>query len=219
MLKYHDIQQNDPGWYLMRSGKITGSKIKDIMANYGKAFGNPAKQYAVNIAIEQITGEPIPSEYSNSHMERGHEKEPLARALYEAQTFSGRIDNGGFFCNDWLGCSPDGLIDWCPETKKHRGGLEVKSAIPSVHYERVKRQDLDPTHKWQCIGNMKFAGLEWLDFVSFCDAFPPDKQLYIYRYYPGNFKEEYQMIDLRLAEFRALIEETKQTILNSEYSL
>ncbi len=50
-----------------------------VMAHYGKAFGKPAQEMAVNIAIEQITGIKIESGYSNAHMERGDEQGPHLR--------------------------------------------------------------------------------------------------------------------------------------------
>ena len=95
MFEFHDVDQNTDEWFAMRAGLLTSSKLGTIMANYGKAFGEPAKKYAVNIAIEQITSKPIASSYSNEHMERGHEQEPIARMLYEEETFS-EVSNGGF---------------------------------------------------------------------------------------------------------------------------
>jgi hypothetical protein len=181
------------------------------MANYGKAFGDPAKKYAVSIALGQITGKVDPLGYSNEHMERGHEDEPLARMAYEAQTFT-IVKNGGFFFDGDQGCSPDGLISTT-------GATEIKSAIPSIHFERIRKQSYDSSYKWQLINNMKLPGLEWIDFVSYCKSFPDDKKLFIVRLYANQFKEEYKMIDTRLSEFRELIEETKQTILNSNYQI
>ena len=75
MFKFIDVNQNTDEWFQMRCGKLTSSKLGTIMANFGKAFGDPAKKYAVNIAIEQITGSPISSDYTNADMQRGHDQE------------------------------------------------------------------------------------------------------------------------------------------------
>lgn len=211
MLQFKDVQQNTEEWELLKVGKISSSSLSCAMANYGKAFGEPAKKYAVSIALGQITGKVDPLGYSNEHMERGHEDEPLARMAYEAQTFS-VVRNGGFFFYGDEGCSPDGLVGTV-------GAVEIKSAIPSIHYERIRKQSFDPAYKWQLINNMKVPGLEWIDFVSYCKSFPEDKRLFIVRLYAEQFKKEFQMIDTRLAEFRELIEQTKQTILNSSYTI
>ena len=105
---FHDIEQNTDEWLDLRVGKITGSACSKMMANYGKAFGEPAKKMAITIAREQVTGlRSINESFSNSHTERGHQQEPLARALYENEYFVD-VTNGGFFECDGYGCSPDG---------------------------------------------------------------------------------------------------------------
>jgi hypothetical protein len=181
------------------------------MANYGKAFGKPAHKYAVSIAIEQITGQAISSDYSNDHMQRGHDEEPLARMLYEEEYFCD-VTNGGFFELDDIGCSPDGLVG-------NDGVIEIKSAIPSVHYERIKKQSYDSSYKWQLAGNLKFTGRDWIDFISYCSSFPEGHKLYTYRCYKEEFEEEFKMIDIRINEFRELIKQTKDKILTSNYSI
>ena len=210
MFNFHDIDQNSDEWFAMRGGLITSSKLGTIMANYGKSFGEPAKKYAVNIAIEQITGNPISSGYSNEHMERGHEQEPIARMLYEDEYFCD-VENGGFFEDGEVGCSPDGLP--CD------GVIEIKSVIATTHYANVKRGSLDPAYKWQCYGNLLFTGRDWLDFVSYCADFPEDKQLFIHRINKHDSLQQFDMIDRRIEEFKKLIKSTKELILNNSYSV
>ena len=209
MFEFYDVEQNSDQWFQMRAGKLTSSKLGTIMANYGKAFGEPAKKYAVNIAIEQITGKAIPSSYSNDHMERGHEQEPIARMLYEEEMFC-NVSNGGFFGSEFIGCSPDGLIS-------DSGVIEIKSVIAPVHYANIKRQSVDPAYKWQCVGNVKFTGRDWIDFVSYCSEFPEDKQLYTFRLNAAELTEEFKMLSTRIEEFEKLVSDTKQTILESNY--
>ena len=211
MLTYHDVEQNTEEWYAMRSGKLTSSNLGKVMANMGKAFGDPAKKYAVQIAIEQITGKPISSNFSNSHMERGCEQEPVARDAYENETFS-TVSNGGFFSSGEIGCSPDGLV-------LDNGVIEIKCVIESTHYANVRRQNVDPAYKWQCIGNMKFTGRDWIDFVSYCSTYPSDKQLYIYRMHKSDYTAQYDQIDERVNEFMFLVAKTKAEIQSSEYCI
>lgn len=209
MFDFHDIEQNTDEWLGKRAGRLTSSKLAVVMANFGRSFGDPAKKYAVNIAIEQITGKAIPSTYSNDHMERGHEQEPIARMMYEDETFS-EVENGGFFCDEFIGCSPDGLPSG--------GVIEIKSVIGSVHFANIKRQSVDPAYKWQCIGNLKFTGRDWLDFVSYCSEFPIGKQLFVHRINKSDLEQEFKMIDERVCEFKKLVQSSKKLILESSYS-
>lgn len=210
MVDFWDGEQNTPEWFQVRSGKLTFSNLGKVMANFGKAFGEPAKQLAVRIALEQITGKSQESDYTNDHMERGIVEEPVARALYEDETFC-EVKPGGFFTDGgFLGCSPDGLVG-------DSGLIEIKSAIPSVHYARVKRQGLDPTYKWQCIGNLMLTGRDWLDFISYCSSFPVDKRLYVHRVHIEDVKEPVAQILTRAIEFEQLVNETKTVISTSKY--
>lgn len=210
-MRFHDVNQNGDEWYQLRSGRITNSALSKAMANYGKPFGSPAVKYASQIALEQITGIPCGSSYTNDAMQRGHEEEPLARMEYEDQFFCD-VSNGGFFeCGD-LGCSPDGLVN-------EDGLIEIKSAEPHIHLERIRKQTFDSAYKWQLIGNMKLTNRDWIDFVSYCKDFPEGKRIYTYRLHAKDFAEEYKMIDIRVAEFRDLIASSKNLILESKYTV
>jgi hypothetical protein len=209
---FHDIEQNTDAWFDIRAGKLTSSNMGKVMANYGKAFGNPAKQLATKIAIERITEKPMDSNgYSNAHMERGHEQEPIARSLYETEYFCD-VTNGGFFDGGDVGCSPDGLVD-------NDGCIEIKSVIHSVHMDNIKRQSIDPAYKWQCIANLHFTGRDWLDFISYCAEFPQGKRLYVCRVHSDQVGSEVAMMNTRIVEFMELVETTKDMILNSRYSV
>ena len=144
-------------------------------------------------------------------MDRGHEEEPLARMLYE-DTYFCDVENGGFFSEGDTGTSPDGLIG-------SDGIIEIKSAIPSVHYSRIAKQSYDSAYKWQLVGHLKISGREWVDFTSYCSSFPDDKKLFVHRSCRDDFKEEFKMFDERIGKFRELIKSTKETILNSNYSI
>ena len=209
--KFIDVEQNSDEWFELRGGRLTSSKLGVIMASYGKAFGEPAKKYAVNIAIEQITGNAISSTYTNEHMQRGHDQEPIAREMYEDDYFCD-VTNGGFFESDFIGCSPDGLVD-------EDGVIEIKSVISTTHFATLKRQNVDPAYKWQCIGNLKFTGRDWIDFISYCEEFPDSKQLFVKRMKKEEFTEEFKMIDYRIEQFKQLVSDSKKLILDSQYSI
>jgi len=209
MFKFIDIDQNTDEWLQLRAGKLTSSNLGKVMANYGKAFGEPAKKLAASIAVQQITGEPESSGYSNEHMERGHEQEPLARMLYESETFCD-VENGGFFESDFIGCSPDGMVG-------DDGVIEIKSVLSNVHFANIKRGGLDPAYKWQCIGNLMFTGRDWLDFISYCQTFPVGKRLYVHRIRREDLGEEFAMIESRIGEFEKLVIEIRKTINETNY--
>jgi hypothetical protein len=216
---WHPVKQNteDPcpccgkTWPLLRSGKVTGSSIGKVMAWHNKPlktgpkWGDPAHRLAVEIAVVELGGSATENDYSNSHMERGHEQEPIARALYEKEYFCS-VSDGGFFDNGRTGSSPDGLV-------YEEGEIEIKSVLNHIHYERIEKGGLDPKYRWQNIFNLKESGREWMDYVSFCATFAPrNKRLFVYRILADDVREEFSQIDKRLAEFWELVEDKKKTI-------
>jgi len=196
--KWHDVEQNSEEWENLRLGKITSSHFNIIMSNYGKAFGESAKKYALKLALERIKNRKSEYNYSNAHMERGHDQEPIARMLYEDLYFT-EVSNGGFFDCGFYGDSPDGLVG-------NDGVIEIKSVIETTHYANIKRGAIDPSYKWQVIGHLDCSGREWCDFISYCADFPEVSQLIVYRVYKKDVIEEIKMLSERRKLFNDLIE-------------
>jgi len=203
-MQFHDVQQNTDEWQALRCGRATASNFGTFMANDGKPFGDPAKRYALQIALEISTGKKSEFSFTNEHMERGHEQEPIARMLYEETTFCD-VSNGGFFdCGDY-GDSPDGLING-------DGVIEIKSVIAPTHYATLLRGSFDPAYRWQLVGHLDCTGRDWVDFVSYCADFPDDKQLIVHRVTVDDMKDELERLRARRALFLELVGETLKTL-------
>jgi hypothetical protein len=201
---FHDVEQNSDAWSALRCGKVTGSNFGCFMANDGKAFGEPAKRYALQIALEIATGKKAEFSFSNEHTERGHEQEPVARMLYEEENYVA-VSNGGFF--DWYsyGDSPDGLVG-------DDGVIEIKSVIAPVHYATLLRSSFDPAYRWQMVGHLDCTNRNWVDFVSYCADFPDEKQLITHRLHREDCTTELSRLSERRAEFLSLVQQTLSTI-------
>lgn len=205
MMQWHDVEQNTEAWNELRTGKVTASQFGCFMANMGKSFGEPAKRYALQIALEIIKGKKSEFSFTNEHMQRGHEQEPMARMLYEIER-SVDVTNGGFFDLGDYGDSPDGIVG-------SDGVIEIKSVTAAVHFETLKRRTFDPAYKWQLIGHLNCTARDWVDFVSYCADFPENKQLIIYRLARKDCQDEINQLRLRRKDFLNLIEDTIDVII------
>jgi len=203
---FKDVAQGGDEWFNLRLGKATSSKFGAFMANYGAAFGPPAHKYALQLALERITGKRSEFSFSNTHTDRGTLQEPEARELYEEKYFV-TVDNGGFFdCGEYSG-SPDGLIN-------EDGVIEIKSVIAETHFKTLKRGSFDPVYKWQIAGHLDTTGRDWVDFVSYCSDFPEDRKLIVHRITKEDFKEELEMLRSRRDDFLVLVKSTQEVIRN-----
>lgn len=209
-MKWFDIPQNEEGWFELRAGKVTGSKFHVFMANDPDAFGEPAKRYAVQKAIERITGRRISEGgMNNEHLVRGHAEEPIARELYQDRFFVDVLPGGLFDCGDYAD-SPDGLVG-------DDGVIEIKSVTAPIHYATLKRASFDPTYCWQLAAHIDCTGRDWVDFVSYCSEFPEERQLFVYRITRDMFKDEIKRLQERRAKFLEYIKTIEDDIRNYEY--
>jgi hypothetical protein len=201
---WHDVEQNTDEWNALRCGKATASSYGLFMSNETKSFGEPAKRYALQIALEICNGKKAEFSFSNDDMRRGHEQEPVARMLYEHEYFVD-VRNGGFF--DWgnYGDSPDGLVG-------NDGVVEIKSVVAPTHYATLRRGSFDPSYRWQLVGHLDCTGREWVDFVSYCSEFPEEKQLIVHRLNRADYSQEIERLRARREEFIGLVQQTLKSI-------
>ncbi|KQC34001.1 hypothetical protein AAU57_12165 [Nonlabens sp. YIK11] len=200
--KWHDVIQNSDEWFNLRLKKATSSNFDKICANMGKAFGNPAKEYAEKKALEIVTGQHDEIGYRNKFMERGSELEPLAIERYELETFNS-VTNGGFTEYGNYGDSTDGMVG-------DRGCIEVKSVIPNTQWKNIKRGGSDPSYKWQYQGHLFVSDKDWCDYISYCPEFPPKKQIHIYTIERDMIMQE--QLEERLEKFWNLVLENVKII-------
>lgn len=169
------IIQGSPEWFLQRLGKVTASRLSDVLAKIKTGEAAARANYRAELVAERLTGKSAEG-FTNASMKWGTECEPLARAAYEAET--GRmVAEVGMVPHPRIamtGASPDGLVGAdglleikCPETKSHIATI-LSGAVPSQYI---------PQMQWQ----MACTGREWVDFVSFDPRMPADMQLYIKR--------------------------------------
>lgn len=202
---WHDVKQNTEAWDELRLGKATGSKAGVWMANDGKAFGEPAKDYALQLALEIETGRKAEYSFTNGHMERGHEQEPIARMMYEAEYFA-TVTNGGFYDCGEYGDSPDGLVG-------ADGIIEIKSVTAAIHYANLRRGAPDPAYKWQTASHIDCSGTRlWVDWCSYCSDFPAGRQLIVYRVTRDGIADQLERLRARRTAFLDLVRETLSTL-------
>ena len=167
------IAQGTPEWHQMRLGKVTASRVADILAKTKTGPSASRQNYLIELALQRTTGI-IQESYSNSAMEWGTQTEPQARVAYEVTT-NNFVDQVAFIDHPsiaWFGCSPDGLVS-------DRGLVEIKCANSATHWEYFKAKKAPNKYVIQMQTQMAVTGRDWCDFVSFDPRMPDRSQLLI----------------------------------------
>lgn len=159
-----DIKQNTDEWLAIRLGKFTASIAADLLMDKKTAGYN----YLINrIVEERITGQPTESKTfaGNSNTERGHEHEPLAREHYEFRSFNDVVQVGVVELNDWVLCSPDGLIN-------ENGLIQIKCPIFNTQKEYLKNPKVPTNYYKQMQFELFVTEREYNIFYSFHNYLP-----------------------------------------------
>lgn len=172
----HMMEQRSPEWFAHRSGRVTASRIADVMAQTKTGPGAARKNYMADLIAERLTGERREG-FSNSAMQWGTDTEPQARAMYAFVTGL-QATEVGFIDHPVIhmaGCSPDGLVG-------DDGMVEIKCPNTATHLETLLTGKVDTKYLKQMQFQMACAGREWCDFVSFDPRLPPEMQLWVHRF-------------------------------------
>jgi len=193
-----EIKQGTDEWKKLRLGKVTASRVADVMSKIKSGESASRKNYKMDLVVERLTNTPT-SSFTNAAMAWGTETEPLARMAYEA--FKGEFVDQVVFCNhptiEWFGCSPDGT------TKD--GLIEIKCPNTATHIDYLLAGVPPAKYVPQMQTQMACTGAKWCDFVSFDPRLPPELQLFVVRL---NRDEAYiQEIE---AEVKQFLDEVQQ---------
>lgn len=175
MILHKDIIQKTPEWFILRKGKMSASNAQAI-GNCGKGL----ESYCVELVAESLS-KSVGSDYTNTDIERGNELEPLARLEYEKVTGSSVEEVGFIEYNDYVGCSPDGLVG-------EDGGIEIKCPN-DINYFKILLggvSEVDTKYLWQVQMNLLVTGRKWWDLVLYNPNY--EKRINIIRIYPSEEK-------------------------------
>ena len=167
-------QRNDPAWWAARLGKVTASRVADVIAKTKSGYGAGRANYMADLVVERLTGQKA-SSFSNAAMEWGTEQEPHARAAYSAKTGI-MVEEVGFIDHPTVamsGASPDGFAE--------EGLIEVKCPNTATHLEYVLAELPPLKYFTQMQWQMACTGRPFCDFVSFDPRLPERLQLLVVR--------------------------------------
>ena len=172
MDNFQDIKQNTDAWLELRKGKVTASRVADVMAKTKTGVSASRANYMIELALQRVTGVIEPS-YKNDAMQWGTDNEQTARTAFEV-AHNVFVDQVAFVDHPTIkdfGCSPDGVIGdsllelKCPYQSAVHWSY-FKDGCPSKYYTQIQAQ-------------MSCTGAKSVWFVSFDPRMPARSQLYI----------------------------------------
>jgi len=168
------MDQRTEEWHAARLGKVTASRIADVVAKTKTGYGASRAAYMAQLICERLTGQRTEG-FTNAAMQWGTDTEPRARAAYELHTGRAVVEVG-FIQLDVLaaGASPDGLVG-------DDGLVEIKCPATATHIDYLLSQSVPGKYGLQMQWQMFCTDRKWCDFVSFDPRLPADLEIWIKR--------------------------------------
>ena len=172
-----DLEQGSPEWLAARVGRVTASRIADVMAKGKGGEAQTRLNYKWQLVAEVMTGQSQEDRFFSQAMAWGVEQEPFARAAYEIQT-GGLVENVGLVAHPAIprcAASPDGLVGL-------DGLLEIKCPKTPTHLEYMEKGNIPGHYQLQMLWQMACTGRSWVDFATFDPRLPDELQLFVMRF-------------------------------------
>jgi putative phage-type endonuclease len=169
-----DLQRTDD-WFADRLGKVTASRVADILARTKSGPSASRANYAAELVAERLTGRRAEG-FTSAAMQRGTDLEPLARDSYSFMT-GNKVVEVGFVPHPTIamtGASPDGLID-------DDGLVEIKCCGAARHIAVLKGDPAEDRYVKQMLWQMACTGRQWCDLAYYNPDLPTELQLKIIR--------------------------------------
>jgi hypothetical protein len=194
--------QRTPAWHAARLGKVTASRLPDLVARTKTGWSASRGTYMAQLLVERLTGEPTATPPSPA-MRWGTLQERRALAAYSFRTDRDPLSTGFWDHPDiqGSGASPDGLVGL-------EGLVEVKCPNTSTHLETLAAQEIPAKYLPQMHWQMAGTGRAWCDFVSFDPRLPEPLRLFIRR-----LDRDADAITHLEAEVRAFLQELEDRTL------
>ncbi|HFG9585857.1 TPA: lambda exonuclease family protein [Salmonella enterica subsp. enterica serovar Victoria] len=203
------MEQRSPEWFAARCGKVTASRLYDVMARTKSGYAASRQNYMAELICQRLTGKQEEG-FTNAAMMRGTELEPVAREMYALNEFDAVISEVGLIDHPTItgfAASPDGLVN-------DDGLVEIKCPNTWTHLQALKTGAPKRQYLLQMHAQMMCTGRKWCDFVSFDDRLPPELAYFKTRI---NFDEVLAAeIEQEVVKFLAELETEIQNITHQE---
>jgi len=126
------IEQGSEEWFQSRLGKVTASRVYDVMTKTKSGYGAARKNYMMELLCQRLTGNREEG-FTSSAMQRGNDLEPMARGRYEIENDVLVIEEALIDHKDipQFAASPDGMVG-------DKGLIEIKCPNTATHIEFIR---------------------------------------------------------------------------------
>lgn len=202
-MKVIDCVQGTPEWHQARAGRVTASRVSDLLATTKSGWGASRANYRAELVAERLTGQ-VAESFLSSAMKWGLETEPEARRTY-CFLNDLEVTPVGFVLHpsiEMAGASPDGLVG-------EDGLVEIKCPGTAKHIDTLLNETIADEYLKQMHWQMLCTGRAWCDFVSYDPRLPARMQMFVKRVHRATIPAD---MENKVRDFLAEVEATVSSL-------
>ncbi|WP_342222000.1 lambda exonuclease family protein [Candidatus Fukatsuia endosymbiont of Tuberolachnus salignus] len=161
------MEQRTEAWFAARCGKVTASKLAEVMAKVKTGDAATRKKYRAELICQRLTGKREDT-FVTLDMKHGTALEPVARKAYLLREFAVEVTEVGLVDHPTIkgfAASPDGLVN-------EDGLIEIKCPKTWTHLKTIRTGEPEKKYRLQMHAQMLCTGRRWCDFVSYDNRLP-----------------------------------------------
>lgn len=174
-MTFHNMEQGSSQWMEIRCGKVTASRVADIVAKTKSGPSASRTNYAAQLVSERLTGT-VEQSFCSPAMAWGTNTEADARNAY-AFMMDTDVLEVGFVDHPTIGlsgASPDGLVG-------DDGLVELKAPNTATHIATLLSGSVPAKYVTQIQWQLACTGRKWADFASYDPRLPEAMRLFVKR--------------------------------------
>ena len=199
------VEQGSPEWLQLRLGCVSASTVADVMAKGRGGESTTRQKLKLRLAAERLTGQ-VQESFSSPAIEWGKTQEQFAAMAFEAER-GVFLDKTGWHPHptiQWLGCSPDRLIDG-------DGLVEIKCPNSSTMVAWMADDKVPTEYIKQIQCQLWITARAEAFFCAYDPRLPKRKQLWI-----KEVERDVNLIKTMEAEVTTFLSEVDQLIKSLE---
>lgn len=149
------MEQRTEAWFAARSGKVTASKLAEVMAKVKTGDAATRKKYRAELICQRLTGKRGDT-FVTLDMKHGTALEPVAREAYILREFAVEVTEVGLVDHptiEGFAASPDGLVN-------EDGLIEIKCPKTWTHLKTIRTGVLEKNTSCKCTRKCCVRGVD-----------------------------------------------------------
>ena len=204
-MKIHMVEQRSEEWFILKSGKLSGSTVDNI-------YKSTKAKFIDSIVADRLTGRVEINGFVNDAIQRGIDFEDFAKDEF-SDKYNLKVTDVGFIeHNDYVGISPDGIVFGTDGNPLY--GIEIKCPNTKELVGVFRTNKVPVSHLRQCLLQLycmpTMQKVYYIVYDNRLEIYP----MHVIEVKREEYTEELEEMDDKIKSFIESVKKLEESITN-----